>query len=67
MEKRSGIVSENFAVVFAGYKWASSTYYKHKGAWESIQKGEDAEEKSRLARAVDRGKAPGGEWKVFLP
>ncbi|KAF7361716.1 hypothetical protein MVEN_00515300 [Mycena venus] len=65
MDKRMSTVAENFAVAFAGYKWASSTYYKHKGAWDTIRK--DAQENVRLAKAVEIGRAPGGEWRAFSP
>ncbi|KAJ7464325.1 hypothetical protein B0H11DRAFT_2240721 [Mycena galericulata] len=64
MENGEGKVPDRFSLVFSGCKWASSTYYQHKSAWDTIQ--EDPALKVKLSEAVKVGKAPGGEWQPFF-
>ncbi|KAJ6468769.1 hypothetical protein C8R45DRAFT_1017531, partial [Mycena sanguinolenta] len=59
-----GTVLEKYAIIFVGYAdFVSSTYYKHKSAWEIIQ-GDEAK-KAQLDKAIKIGRSPGGEWKPF--
>ncbi|KAJ7495886.1 hypothetical protein B0H11DRAFT_1910182 [Mycena galericulata] len=57
-------VPGRFAQAFLGAKWASSTYYPHKKAWDSVR--DDPMQKAKLTDAVTIGKGPGGEWHPFF-
>lgn len=59
-----GTVLEKYAIIFVGYAdFVSSTYYKHKSAWDIIQ-GDEAK-KAQLDKTIKIGQSPGGEWKPF--